>query len=67
MKKISLEELNEILKKHEMWLNGEKGGVCFADVSTGKLHLTEIESKRLESEALSSHHHIELHLTGLRL
>lgn len=26
MKNISVEELNEILEKHEMWLKGEKGG-----------------------------------------
>ena len=26
MKNISKEELNEILKKHKMWLNGEVGG-----------------------------------------
>lgn len=28
MKNISVEELNEILEKHEMWLKGEKGGEC---------------------------------------
>ena len=36
-----------------VFVNGEKGGLCFADVSTGKLHLTEIESKRLESELIN--------------
>ena len=28
MKNISQEELNEILKKHKMWLKGEEGGEC---------------------------------------
>lgn len=36
-----------------VFVNGDKGGLCFADVSTGKLHLTEIESKRLEAEIIN--------------
>ncbi len=36
-----------------VFVNGEKAGLCFADVSTGKLHLTEIESKTLESDIIN--------------
>lgn len=36
MKNISKEELKEILKKHKMWLKGEKGGKC-ADLSNTNL------------------------------
>ena len=36
-----------------IFVDGEKGGLCFVDVSTGKLHLTELESKRLEAEIIN--------------
>ena len=36
-----------------IFVDGENGGLCFADVSTGKLHLTQIESKRLEAEIIN--------------
>lgn len=28
-----------------IWLNGKSAGVCFADVSTGEMHLTQIDEK----------------------
>ncbi len=34
-------------------LHGNTAGLCFADVSTGKLHLTEITSKQIESEIIN--------------
>ncbi len=36
-----------------IFVKDDKAGLCFADVSTGKLHLTEIESKKLESEVIN--------------
>ena len=36
-----------------IFVSGQKAGLCFADVSTGKLHLTEIDSKKLESEIVN--------------
>lgn len=36
-----------------VFVNGENGGICFVDVSTGKLHLTEINSKNLEAEIVN--------------
>ena len=34
-------------------LSGNTAGLCFADVSTGKLHLTEITSNQIESEIIN--------------
>ena len=34
-------------------LSGNTAGLCFADVSTGKLHLTEIKSNQIESEIIN--------------
>ena len=36
-----------------VFVDGQTAGLCFADVSTGKLHLTELTSKQLESEIIN--------------
>ena len=36
-----------------VFVNENKAGLCFADVSTGKLHLTELDSTRLEAEIIN--------------
>lgn len=36
-----------------IFMVGDTAGLCFVDVSTGKLHLTEITSKQLESEIIN--------------
>ena len=51
MKNISLEELNEILKKHEMWLKGEKGGEC-ADLWNTDLSYADLTGANLSGADL---------------
>lgn len=36
-----------------IWLNGNAAGVCFADVSTGELSLTQLESKSVGNEIVN--------------
>ena len=45
MKNISKEELNKILKKHEMWLRNEEGGECanLSYVNLKNADLTEVD------------------------
>ena len=36
-----------------IWLNGKSAGVCFADVSTGELSLTQLDSKSVGNEVVN--------------
>jgi DNA mismatch repair protein MutS len=36
-----------------VWLNGTSAGVCFADVSTGKVSLTQIDEKKPENKIVN--------------
>ena len=36
-----------------IWLNGKSAGVCFADVSTGELNLTQLDSKSVGNEVVN--------------
>ena len=36
-----------------VWLNGTSAGVCFADVSTGKVSLTQIDEKKPENKIIN--------------
>ena len=51
MRNISREELNEILKNHELWLQG-KGGEC-ADLSNTNLRYDDLRFANLENADLS--------------
>ena len=51
MKNISIEELNEILQKHEMWLKGEKGGE-YADLKDADLSYADLIGANLSGADL---------------
>ena len=57
MKNISVEELNEILQKHEMWLKGEVGGECanlrYADLRYANLRYANLRYADLRYANLS--------------
>ena len=36
-----------------IWLNSDRAGMCFADVSTGKISLTQLESKNIGSNIIN--------------
>ena len=36
-----------------IWLHADRAGLCFADVSTGKISLTQIESKNISSNIIN--------------
>lgn len=72
MKNISQEELKEILKKHEMWLNDEEGGKC-ADLSYVDLKCVDLSYTNLRAANLmginlndSNLHNADLTCTDLR-
>jgi len=51
LKKITQEELNEILEKHKKWLNNEKGGKQ-ANLSSADLRFANISGANLSSAYL---------------
>ena len=57
MKNINQEELNEILEKHQMWLNDEEGGECadlsYVDLSNADLSDTNLTAANLMGVDLS--------------
>ena len=53
MKKYTVAELNDIIKKHEMWLKNDKDGVR-ADLSYANLRSANLRSADLSSADLNS-------------
>ena len=72
MKKISQEELKEILKKHEMWLKDEEGGeradLSYVDLKCVDLSYTNLRAANLMGINLSDSnlHNADLTCTDLR-
>ena len=72
MKNISKEELNKILKKHEMWLRNEEGGECanlsYVDLRNADLSNTNLRAANLIGVDLSDGnlYNADLSCTDLR-
>ena len=71
MRSISKDELNEILRKHEMWINREEGGIradlSNADLSRANLHLANLHLAKLYEANLSGANLYEANLSGANL
>ena len=76
MKNISIEELKEILKKHEMWLKYEKGGeranleganLCGVNLYGANLRNANLESTNLEGANLCGVNLYDTNLYGANL